>query len=732
MSIALDADEEALAQAAAELCRRRAPLSSIRDRLEELACGDRGAGWSNLHQHGLLTLHLAEEIGGGGATLVDLAVVAEQLGRQLLAGPWLPTVLASGALATVTDDSARTWLDLFVEGAAGAVVLGGLTAVELEDGLRVSGGTDVVPGLIGADIVLARAELGDGRVWFVLRPGEVDLRQVAGIDLTLSAGRFELDAHPVPPERIMAVDDEAADLVGAALVAAQAAGVAAWAVETAAEHLRTRHQFGKPLGAFQVLQHRAAMMLVRAEAAAAAAWDAARAPQQRRDQWRLATAQALVTAAEPAVDVVFDLVTLLGALGVTWEHDAHLYLRRASALAGLFGPSRHWARVLGEAVRHGERSSRLDDPAALPELRAEVGAVLDEFVTLPAEDDRHLDAWGRWTGGDRQALLADARLMAPHLPAPYGRGAGPQEQAVIADEFGRRGLVQPTLIVGDWALATLVAHGSDEQRTRFVDASQRGDIIWCQLFSEPEAGSDLASLRTRATRVDGGWRLSGQKIWNSRACESQWGICLARTDAEAAKHRGLTYFLVDMASPGVLARPIQQMNGQAELAEVFLDDVFVPDDCVVGEPGEGWRLAMATLSSERLNMGSRLRYGSSGLARRLLDDGAHRADEGDVLAVVGECAAREICLASMNLRTVLGRMSGRDMAAENSVNKVLSSIAQRDGSRALFGLLGPSGLDAASPYVADHLGMPAILFGGGTIEVQLNVIASRILNLPKA
>ncbi|MCW2751522.1 MAG: mmgC 6, partial [Aeromicrobium sp.] len=172
--------------------------------------------------------------------------------------------------------------------------------------------------------------------------------------------------------------------------------------------------------------------------------------------------------------------------------------------------------------------------------------------------------------------------------------------------------------------------------------------------------------------------------------------------------------------------------GQAELAEVFLDDVFVPDECVVGEPGEGWRLAVTTLSSERLNMGSRLRYGSSRLARGLLAEGSLRAEESDVLAVIGQCAAREICLASMNLRTVLGRISGREMTAEISVNKVLNSLAQRDGSRALLGVLGPIGLDGSSPYVADYLGMPAVLFGGGTLEVQLNVIAARVLKLPRA
>ncbi|MCW2785987.1 MAG: acyl-CoA dehydrogenase [Marmoricola sp.] len=732
MPIALTETEHALADAAAELCKRRATTAVTRQLLPKLAVGDLGPAWRDLVDQGLLTLHLPEDLGGGGAGLMELAVVAEQFGRHLMNGPWLPTVLASSLLAKSASDAARPWLEDFAEGAVGAVALDGLTAVEQDGGeFRVSGLSDPVPGLIDVDIVVARAQSANRPIWFVLTGADFKTVDTKPVDLTLSVARLELDWHHVPAEKVIELDEDRAALTMAALACAQAAGIASWAVDSAVEHLRSRHQFGKPLGAFQVLQHRAAMMLVRTEAAVAAAWDAARADQQVSSQWRLAAAQAFVTGPGPCLDVVFDYITMLGALGITWEHDAHLYQRKALALTAEFGPAKNWARALGEAALDRERSSRVDDPQVLSRLRADVGAVLDEFVAMPAEDDRHLDPWGRWTGGDRQRLLADARLIAPHLPEPYGRNAGPEEQAVIADEFASRGLSQPTLIVGDWALATLVAHGSDAQRDRFLGPSLRGELIWCQLFSEPEAGSDLASLRTRAVRVDGGWRLTGQKVWNSRACESHWGICLARTDPDAPKHQGLSYFLVEMSSEGVLARSIGQVNGQAELAEVFLDDVFVPDECLVGEPGDGWKLAVATLSNERLTMGAKLRYGSSRLARRLLDEDGRHAQTPDILAEIGEGVAREICLASMNLRTVLGRMTGRQMSAELSVNKVLNALAQRDGSRAIVGMVGPLGLEGDSPYVADYLGMPAMLFGGGTLEVQLNVIATRILKLPR-
>ena len=701
MAIALDPDLVLLADSVGQLCARHAPMPVVR-----AAFGaDSGPLWPALVEQGLHALHLP----GQGGGLLELAVVAEQLGRHLAPGPWLTTVTASAvlALADPSDES-------FLNGATGAVVWD--AAVEGDRLVRDSGPT---LGLPGPDRVLVES---GGRFWSLEGGGS---RPVDSLDLTRTVGVLEAGARLEPlPE----VDPDLVRLWRCALLAADAAGVAGWALTTAVEHLKTREQFGQPLGAFQALQHRAAGMLVRQESAVASAWDAARASYQSPDQHGLAAAAAVVTALPAAVDNAFDLVTLLGALGITWEHDAHLYERRALSLLASAGDTASWARRLGSLALQGSRASGVDDPSVLPELRAEVGAVLDRVAALP-EDPRHTGAFGTWTGGDRQDVLADAGLIAPHLPPPLGRGAGPQEQAVIADEFSKRGQQQPTMIVGDWALATLVANGSPEQVARFAEPSLRGSLIWCQLFSEPGAGSDLASVRTRAERVDGGWKLTGQKVWNSRACEADWGVCLARTDSEAAKHKGLTFFLVDMSSPGVEARPIQQTTRVAELAEVFLDEVFVPDDCVVGEVNGGWRVAVGTLGHERTNMGTRMPYGAASTVARLLDEGTAQRD--DVLRVVGECAARESTVAALNLRSVLGRMAGRDMAAEASVNKVLSASAQRDGARSLVSLLGPLGV-VDGGLATEFLGMPAMLFGGGTLEVQLNVIAMRVLGLPRS
>jgi len=446
------------------------------------------------------------------------------------------------------------------------------------------------------------------------------------------------------------------------------------------------------------------------------------------------------TALPAAVDVAAEAVLLFGGIGFTWEHDAHLYWRRAISLSAAFGEETTWAARLGAAALDAERDFGFVADDALPSLRAELATVLDAALELP-EDGVPASGWAPSRGGRRQEHLADARLVAPHYPEPWGRGAGPEEQAVIAQEFARRALAQPSTVIGEWVLPTLLLHGTAAQQQRFVDPTLRGELFWCQLFSEPGAGSDLAGLSTRARKVDGGWVLSGQKVWNSMAAEADWGVCLARTDPDAAKHAGISYFLVDMRSAGVDVRPLRQATGLSEFNEVFLDDVFVPDECLVAEPGAGWRLAVTTLANERLSMGARLSHGSSDLVRAVLASGAHEASRDAVVEVLGRCVGREMALSALNLRSVIARMDGLggvDGGAEISVQKVCNAIAQRDNSRDLLRVLGRGALVAVPPTgkhttdpVIDHLGLPAVLVGGGTIEIQLNVIARRVLRLPR-
>ncbi|GAA4803546.1 acyl-CoA dehydrogenase [Tomitella cavernea] len=740
-SLALGEDQAALAEAVAAFARHAGGASAARAGLAGFASGTLPENWPRLLAQGLHAIHLPERCGGDGAGMAELAVVVEQLARGLHPGPFTPTAIAGATLTQAAQSEAvDALLARFTEGATGAVCTGaGLTAQRADGGWTVTGTSDPALGIPGADVVLVRAEADGSPVWFRLPEGPgATITQRIGVDATRAIGTLTLQELHVPGEDVLDdIRDGDAEWVRAVVFAAEAAGIAGWSLETATAHVRTREQFGRPIGSFQAVQHKAAMMLVRSSIACAAAWDAARAESGDDVQRAIAAAQAVVAALEAAVDNAFECVSLLGAVGFTWEHDVHLYQRRALSIAALAGSPERWSARLGElALAGGARDFSFVTSETLPELRTQIGATLDQAAQMPPDEVEGY-GWGTGRGGARRAVLAEAGLVAPHYPAPHGLGAGPVEQAVIAQEYAAHGLDQPTMVIGEWVLPTLLSHGSDAQRERFVGPTLRGEIVWCQLFSEPGAGSDLAGLSTAARRVDGGWVINGQKVWNTNAHEADWGVCLARTDPSAPKHQGISYFLIDMHAEGVDARPLRQATGRAEFNEVFLDEVFVPDECLVAGPGEGWRLAATTLANERLQMGAALGHGAGDRFQRLIEAGEYDCPREDAVRTMGRGVSRELALQALNLRGVLARLAGAGPGAEISVSKLYNALAQRDGSRDLIRLLGPgAAAHDAEPgvtddHVTDHLGLPAVLFGGGTIEIQLGVIARRVLRLPR-
>jgi 3-oxochol-4-en-24-oyl-CoA dehydrogenase len=286
-------------------------------------------------------------------------------------------------------------------------------------------------------------------------------------------------------------------------------------------------------------------------------------------------------------------------------------------------------------------------------------------------------------------------------------------------------------VIAGWALPTILEHGTDAQRERFVTPSLLGDLVWCQLFSEPGAGSDLAALRTRAEKVDGGWVLTGQKVWNSVAERADWGICLARTNPAAPKHRGITYFLVDMASPGIEVRPLREITGEALFNEVFLDEVFVPDDLVVGEVDDGWRLARTTLANERVAMAtSRL----STSTERAVELAAAGVTPSQRVAVGHSIALATVC-SLLGVRATLRSLAGRGPGAESSVAKLLGVRNRQDGAELVVTLHGDRILvgDAGGVRadVAEMLNTRCLSIAGGTTQILRNVVGERILGLPR-
>jgi alkylation response protein AidB-like acyl-CoA dehydrogenase len=331
--------------------------------------------------------------------------------------------------------------------------------------------------------------------------------------------------------------------------------------------------------------------------------------------------------------------------------------------------------------------------------------------------------------------MVELGLLTPHWPAPYGRDAGPVEQLVIDQEFAAVEVPRPNLAVGAWALPTIIAHGTQAQQERFVVPTLLGELVWCQLFSEPGAGSDLAALSTRATPVDGGWVLNGQKVWTSVAQRADFGICLARTDPDAAKHAGITYFLVDMHTPGIEVRPLREITGDALFNEVFLTDVFVPDACVVGQVNGGWRLARTTLANERVSMSSGMTFGwgIEAILGWLGGRPAH-AEDPVTLDHLGALLAEAQSLAVMGQRTTLRSVSGVEPGPEASVRKLLGAEHEQRVQEFGLALLGPEGATVegdAAMWSRGFLSTRCLTIAGGTSEVQRNVIAERLLGLPR-
>jgi 3-oxochol-4-en-24-oyl-CoA dehydrogenase len=391
-------------------------------------------------------------------------------------------------------------------------------------------------------------------------------------------------------------------------------------------------------------------------------------------------------------------------------------------------------------------------------------------LALPGDDHPARRAWREWLGAHRDPTprqLAESGYVAPHWPRPWGLGADPVSQLVIDEELRRAGIRRPSNQIGiGWAGPTLIHAGTEEQKARYLVPLLAAEEIWCQLFSEPGAGSDLAGLSTRAVRDGDEWVVSGQKVWTSFAHLAAFGILLARTDPEAPKHQGISYFVCPMDAPGVTIRPIVDMSGDHTFNEVFLDEVRLPAENLVGEVDKGWSLAKVTLGNERVSLsGEGALWGQGPTAADLVDIVRRAGGTSDPLLrqqLASVWAEGEV-LRLIRLRTIGAALSGRAPGPEASVRKaiaddhgqrVMEAATAVAGSYATLAGGGPlQGLAAAACAVAPgatgqadedggggawpsvawswgYLFSRALTIGGGTSEVQRNIIAERVLGLP--
>ncbi|AQA22945.1 acyl-CoA dehydrogenase [Rhodococcus oryzae] len=374
-------------------------------------------------------------------------------------------------------------------------------------------------------------------------------------------------------------------------------------------------------------------------------------------------------------------------------------------------------------------------------FRDEVRAFLK--ANVPAEPLPHMDtAEGFEAHRQWERTLADARLSVVSWPAEYGgRDATLEQWVIFEEEYYRSGAPGRVSQNGIFLLApTLFEHAKPEQLARIMPRMARADDIWAQAWSEPESGSDLASLRATATKVDGGWLLNGQKTWSSRAAFADWGFGLFRSDPEAQRHKGITYYMFDLRSKGVTVRPIDQLDGLPGFAEVFLEDVFVPDDPanpaesgVIGAVNEGWRVAMSTASNER---GLSLRSPGRFLAAtdRLVKLWKANGDESDTAlrdrVVDAWIGSRAYELSTWG--TVTRLAGGGQLGAESSINKVFWSEWDVATHETALDLLGPESELADTAWMDGYLFSLSGPIYAGTNEIQKNVIAERLLGLPKA
>ena len=660
---------------------------------------------------GIFGVAIPEDRGGAGGSIEDLCAMVEEAAKALIPGPVATTALATVVLSEVESDTELLGALAAGERFAGLALEGPENQVRFDaDASRASGNLPLALGAAEGGVLLLPA---DGKWLLVDTAGEgVRIEALQASDFSRPLARVVLDSAPAT---VIADSERRVEELAATVLAAEAAGVTRWSLQTAVDYAKVREQFGKPIGSFQAIKHLCAEMLCRAEQAEVAAADAARAAgDSDAQQLSIAAATAASIGIAAAKANAKDCIQVLGGIGCTWEHDAHLYLRRAHGTGQFLGGVERWLRRVTALTQDGVRRQLGIDLTEVEGQRPEIAAAVAQIAALPEEK--------------RQVALAETGLQAPHWPPPYGRGATPAQQLLIDQELAAAGVARPDLVIGWWAAPTILEHGTPEQIERFVPATVRGDFLWCQLFSEPGAGSDLASLRTKAVRGDGGWLLTGQKVWTSAAHKARWGVCLARTDQNAPKHKGITYFLVDMKSPGIEIRPLREMTGHSLFNEVFLDNVFVPDEMIVGTVNDGWRLARTTLANERIAMASGTALGNP------MEDLLKLVGEIDFDVAEQDRLARLIVLAQagalLDQRIAQLAVGGQDPGAQSSVRKLIGVRYRQALAEMTMDISeGAGAVDSHAVY--DFLNSRCLTIAGGTEQILLTLAAERLLGLPR-
>lgn len=706
--------------------------------------------WSQLAELGLAAPALPEHLGGVGIGLVEEILIAETLARAAAPLPIVSVYLAARVLAGASGPAAEELARSLAAGerlvgCAFSADQGEPVALNLERGGVSAHISGEIPDLLdGAalDVLLLPAA---GRWWAVEAEGEgVERRELRSLDPTRRLASVSLRRAVAVP--VSSTDVETVLALAWTLLAAEGVGVTQAALDMTRQYCLDRRQFGEQIGRFQAIKHKLADALVAVEGARSAVYGVVRSARNGAPDPRAAR-MAKVAASTAAAQVVADCVQIHGAIGNSWEHDLHLLLRRAKSVQLALGSGdRHLDTLAAElveecAARRGGAARLVhsaEDDLALEDTDrafiAEFRAWLDAHATpgrLEGLRGRDIPALQGW-----QAELADAGWVGIHWPTRFGgRDASFTQQVLYHSELASRGL--PPL-VGNRGLSlvgpTLIVHGTPDQQARFLEPTRRADFLWSSGLSEPGAGSDLASLRTRGVVEGDDIVVTGQKTWTSGAHYSQWMYTLIRTGPLVPKHAGISCVMIPLDAPGVTIRPIRRMNGEPDFNEVFLKEVRVPLANLIGRVDEGWKVAKTTLAHEHSTnfLGAQLRQ--TFLVERIVGQLAKREAAG----VVEHGLRRRVAQAWINtqllrlhgLRNMTSIVEGKEPGAEGSVLKLFGQEEEKRLYELALDVRGAEGLVADRPGRA-YLGARAATVGGGTSEIHRNKIAERVLGMPR-
>ena len=763
------------------------PPSAVRALMEtDVGCDE--AVWQRLcHELAVAGVHVPEVYGGQGFTFAELAVVLQEMGRALYCGPYFSsTVLAATAiLLAASEDECAELLPPLASGERRATLaIAETSGWQLDDiqlsakqGRLTGAKSHVVDGCSASLILVAAREADSaGRGGLSLYAVEANAaglstQPLTPLDLTRKLARLTFEDVPA---RCLGTAGESGSALaktlhlGAVALANEMVGGAERLLESAVEYAKERVQFGRAIGSFQAVKHRSAELLLTVELAKSAAYRAADAAASDDADLPALASLAKAAAAEAAMQAARDCIQIHGGIGFTWDNDTHLWYKRAKSSEVFLGTPaahrealmRHWRLPQGgaEAAPSQPAPPPRRDSAAAEAVRRDVRAWLAKHW----DPNATLVAW--------RNKLADSGWGMPAWPkAWFGRELSAALLPVVDEEFARCQAVGVAKAgIRLLAAETLLEHGSDAQKERYLRRILTGEDTWCQLFSEPGSGSDLAGAATRAEFDGERWIVNGQKVWTTSAHHADYGLLLARTDWDAPKHQGLTYFVLAMRQAGVEVRPLKQMNGHASFNQVFFTDAVAPPENLLGGIGNGWQVAITTLAHERR------------AADRIATDGPERAGAGSIyreaqaeravalapykwypqragrVDLVVEQANATGAIEDPAIRQEIARLlilarsaewtarraraaaqQGRPQGPEGSLGKLAGSHVARLACHVHTLIAGPkamlAGADgAAGGLIAEILvSVPATSIAGGTDEIQRNIIAERVLGLPK-